>query len=298
MSRPYSLDLGLHRVTKKGIFIPSNGKGEKQGGGKERKSLPWKDGQRYHENMIIREKRVKSLLSKSGIPGIDYCINPYIGCSHACTYCYASFMKRFTGHSEPWGRFVDAKINGPEVLHRQAKRAKGGQVMISSVTDPYQPAEEKYQLTRQCLEVLLPHQFSVGILTKSPLVLRDLDLLKKLKDIEVGFTITTNDDEIRKIFEPNAPPIEARVQALKTLYRSGIKTYAFIGPLLPMNPEALLERIRPYVHYFYVDRMNYVSKTGKIYRARKLDPWLDYDFVDEIIERLEMGSGGKEVYIC
>jgi DNA repair photolyase len=248
--------------------------------------------------MIIKEKRVRSILSKSGIPGIDYCINPYTGCSHSCRYCYASFMKRFTGHSEPWGSFVDVKINGPEVLHKQAKRVKAGQVVISSVTDPYQPAEEKYGLTRKCLEVLLPYQFSVGILTKSPLVLRDLDLLKKLKDVEVGFTITTDDEGIRKIFEPNAPPIEARVQALKTLYQSGIKTYAFIGPLLPMNPEALLEKIRPYVHYFYVDRMNYVSKTGKIYRAKKLDPWLDYDFVDEIIERLEMGSGGKEVYIC
>ena len=249
-------------------------------------------------NLVIQEKRVKSILSKSGIPGVDYCINPYVGCSHGCRYCYATFMKRFTGHTEPWGSFLDVKTNAPEVLHRQMKKAARGHVLISSVTDPYQPVEEKYKLTRRCLEVLLPHQFSVDILTKSPLVLRDLDLLKQFKELEVGITITTDDDEIRKIFEPHAPPIEARIQALKTLSKAGLKTYAFIGPLLPMNPEGLSEKINPYVHSVLIDRMNYASKTRKIYTSRKLNQWLDYDFVDEIIQRLEIGLAGKEINIC
>lgn len=252
----------------------------------------------FFMSLKVQEKKVKSILSKSGIPGVDYCVNPYVGCSHGCRYCYATFMKRFTGHREPWGSFVDVKINAAEVLSRQMKTAKSGHVMISSVTDPYQSLEEKYRLTRQCLEVLLPHQFSIGILTKSPLVLRDLDLLKRFKEAEVGFTITTDDEETKKIFEPHAPPIEARVLALKTLYEQGIKTYAFIGPALPLNPEALSEKIRPYVHYVYIDRMNYASKTRRIYRLKKLQEWLDYDLVDEIIQRLEMGFAGKDVYIC
>jgi len=229
---------------------------------------------------------------------VDYCINPYVGCFHGCRYCYATFMKRFTGHTEPWGSFVDIKTNAPEVLHRQLRTAAAGHVLISSVTDPYQPMEEKYKLTRRCLEVLLPHQPSVNVLTKSPLILRDLDLLKQFKAITVGFTVGTDNDEIRRIFEPHAPPVEARIQALKTLFEAGLKTYVFIGPLLPMDPEALSDKMNPYVHSLLIDRMNYLSKTRKIYRLEKLDQWLDYDFVDEIIQRLEIGFAGKEVCIC
>ena len=247
---------------------------------------------------VIKEKKARSILSKSGISGIDYCINPYTGCSHGCKYCYATFMKRFTGHGEAWGSFVDVKINAPEILQRQIKKAPRGNVMISSVTDPYQTIENQFKITRRCLEVLLPYQFPVNILTKSPLVLRDLDLIKKFKEIEVGITITTDDDKIREILEPNAPSIETRIHALKELSESGIKTYAFIGPLLPLNPKALAEKMRPYIQSVLIDRMNYVSKTRKIYEFRKWKQWLEYDFVDEIIQRLELGFAGKEVSIC
>ncbi len=249
-------------------------------------------------DIAIKEKRARSVLSKSGISGIDYCINPYTGCSHGCKYCYATFMKRFTGHGEAWGSFVDVKINAPEVLQRQIRNAPRGNIMISSVTDPYQPAENRYKLTRRCLEVLLASQFPVSILTKSPLVLRDLDLIKKFKEIEVGVTITTDDDKIRGIFEPNAPPIPTRIHTLKELSENGIKTYAFVGPLLPLNPEILAEKIRPHIQSVLIDRMNYASKTRKIYEIRKLKQWLEFDFVDEIIQRLEIGFAGKEVSIC
>ena len=248
--------------------------------------------------LVIKEKKARSILSKSGIPGIDYCVNPYTGCSHGCKYCYATFMKRFTGHMEPWGSFVDVKINAPDVLHRQMKNASRGNVMISSVTDPYQAIENQFKVTRRCLEVLLAYQFPVSILTKSSLVLRDLDLIKRFKEIEVGVTITTDDDQIREIFEPNAPSIESRLHALKELSEQGIKTYAFIGPLLPMNPEALAEKIGPYIQSVLIDRMNYASKTSRIYEAKKLKQWLDFDFVDEIIQRLEIGLSGKEVSLC
>lgn len=248
--------------------------------------------------MKIRIKKARSILSKSGIPGIDYCVNPYTGCSHGCKYCYATFMKRFTGHQESWGTFVDVKINAPEILQRQLKNAIRGNVMISSVTDPYQPLENQYKLTRRCLEVLSDRQFSVSILTKSPLVLRDLDLIKRFKNIEVGMTVTTDDDKVRRIFEPGAPPIGARIHALKELSEEGIKTYAFIGPLLPMNPESLAEKIRPHIQSVLIDRMNYASKTRKIYQSGKMDQWLDFDYVDEMIQRLEIGLAEKEVSIC
>jgi DNA repair photolyase len=250
------------------------------------------------KELLIREKRVKSILSKSGIPGVDYCLNPYVGCAHGCKYCYATFMKRFTGHTEPWGTFVDIKMNAPEVLQRQLKRTARGYVMLSSVTDPYQPLEKEYGLTRRCLEILLKHQFPVGILTKSPLGLRDLDLIRQFDDIEVGMTITTEDEGIKKIFEPQAPPIAARIQALKELHDQGVSTYAFIGPLLPQNPESLAEKIGPHVDSVLVDRMNYLNKTIGLYRRHHLSEWVENDFIDEILHRLRAGFSGKEVNIC
>ena len=207
-------------------------------------------------------------------------------------------MKRFTGHTEAWGSFVDVKVNSPEVLQRQLQRKAMGRVMISSVTDAYQPIEAKYKLTRKCLEVLLEHQFPVDILTKSPLVLRDLDLIKEFKDIEVGVTVTTNDEKIRKVFEPKAPSITARINTLKKLHNNGINTYAFIGPVLPMNPEALLEKINPHVDSIIIDRMNYTSKTLKIYKRMNLNKWLEDGFIENIIQRLENGFAGKPVSIC
>lgn len=248
--------------------------------------------------LIIKEIKVKSVLTKSGIPGADYCINPYVGCFHGCRYCYATFMKRFTNHTEPWGKFVDVKINAPEVLEKQIKRAARGSIIISSVTDAYQPIEARYKLTRKCLEVLLHHQFSIDILTKSPLVLRDMDLIKRFKDISVGITITTDDEGMRKVFEPNAPSISARVNALKKLHENGIATYAFIGPVLPMNPEALTERIKPYADSIIIDRMNYMSKTVRIYRQLKLERWLEDAFIENIIYIFKKGFAKKPVSIC
>lgn len=249
-------------------------------------------------SLIVKKIKVKSVLTRSGIPGVDYCINPYVGCFHGCRYCYATFMKRFTGHTEAWGSFVDVKVNSPEVLQRQLQRKARGRVMISSVTDAYQPIEAKYKLTRKCLEVLLQYQFPVDILTKSPLVLRDLDLIKEFKDIEVGVTVTTNDEKIRKVFEPKAPSITARINTLKKLHNNGINTYAFIGPVLPMNPEALLENINPHVDSIIIDRMNYTSKTLKIYKRMNLSKWLEDGFIENIIQRLENGFAGKPVSVC
>ena len=241
--------------------------------------------------MILREILSKTLLTKTAISGLDYCINPYVGCGHGCRYCYASFMKRFTGHLEPWGEFVDVKVNAPQVVRRQLRRAKPGLVSLSTVTDPYQPIEEKYRITRGCLEALLEYQFPVSLLTRSSLCLRDIDLFKRFKTIDVGLSITTHDEEMRKIFEPHAPSIATRIETLKTLRKEKIATYAFIGPMLPLDPVELVKRLEGLVDEVLIDRMNYTNKVKAIYRRLKLDRYLADDyfqiFGNELKERFE-----------
>ena len=216
--------------------------------------------------MIVKEIQAKAILSASQI--YDYVINPYIGCQHGCSYCYARFMKRFSKHKEAWGDFVDVKINAAELLPEEVNKKKKGNVWISGVCDPYQPLEEKYKITRQCLEVLQRYHWPVIIQTRSPLVLRDMDILKKSKDIEVGFSIGTADDEIRKLFEPLAPAIEDRIKSLDKLHKAGIKTYAMIAPILPYA-ESLPEYLEGKVDYILVDRMNY-NYADSIYRKHKM----------------------------
>jgi DNA repair photolyase len=204
--------------------------------------------------MIIKEIQSKTILSVSKV--YPYVINPYTGCQHNCSYCYARFMKRFTGHQEPWGQFVDVKVNAVELLRVEIVKKKPGKVWISGVCDPYQPLEAKYQLTRRCLDILAQNDWPVVVQTRSPLVLRDIDILKRGKDFEVGFSITTADDRIRQLFEPDAPPIEERVNALDELHHAGIRTYAMIAPILP-RAEGLTGMLIGKVDYVLLDRMNY-----------------------------------------
>ncbi|MDO8578362.1 MAG: radical SAM protein [Dehalococcoidales bacterium] len=204
--------------------------------------------------MVIREIRAKNILSKSQI--YDYTINPYVGCTHACAYCYARFMKRFTGHLEPWGRFVDVKVNAVDLLRRVIAKAKPGRVWISGVCDPYQPLERKYRLTRGCLEVLAEHGWTVTIQTKSPLVLRDIDLLRGKPGVEVGMSIATAEENMRKLFEPGAPPVGERIKALGVLHDAGVRTFAMIAPVLP-GAEGLPSLLAGKVDRVTIDRLNY-----------------------------------------
>jgi len=201
----------------------------------------------------IKEIEAKGILSKCGIPGIDFAINPYIGCRFGCKYCYASFMGRFVGKKiNDWGGYVYPKINAPELLKKEVEKklphkGKGKEIFLSSVTDPYQGLEAKYQLTRKCLEVLADWGFegTLSILTKSNLVTRDIDVLKRFQQAVVGLTVTSADDGISRYFEKYAPPVSERFEALKKLNLAGIKTYAFIGPLLPhfVADEAGMEKV-------------------------------------------------------
>jgi DNA repair photolyase len=183
--------------------------------------------------IVVRERECRSILSKSGIERVDYAVNPYVGCEHACAYCYAVFMKRFTGHKEEWGTFVDVKVNAPEVMARQLRRARPGKLSFGTVTDAYQPLEADYGITRACLEALAGYPLPTTILTKSALVLREVDVLRRIPGTEVAFTITTLDDGLRRWLEPGASPIGERLEALATLAAAGIPTWAFCGPLLP-----------------------------------------------------------------
>ncbi|MFX1466670.1 MAG: radical SAM protein [Promethearchaeota archaeon] len=205
---------------------------------------------------LIQEIIVKSALVKSRIYDVDYVINPYIGCTHGCKYCYARFMKRYTKHIEPWGEFVDIKTNIANLLSEELARKKGkGLILLSSVTDPYQPVEEKYELTRKCLQRLLRYDRTISILTKSALVIRDIDLLSQFSECEVGFTITTYDDKIREVFEPKASPIEQRISALRELHDQGIATYVFLGPIIPILTEQSLNQLFEVFSEGIVDRL-------------------------------------------
>ncbi|MBI3946377.1 MAG: radical SAM protein [Armatimonadetes bacterium] len=179
---------------------------------------------------VIRHTLCKSVLIRSGLG--DYSLNCYTGCAHACVYCYARFMQRFHPHPEPWGEFVDAKVNAPEALARQLRRARPGSVFVSSACDGWQPLEADLELTRECCRLLLTHGFQVNVLTKSALVLRDLDLFAG-RTARVGVTLTTLDEGLRRLWEPGASPVADRLRALREAKRAGLPTAIMFGPLLP-----------------------------------------------------------------
>jgi DNA repair photolyase len=192
----------------------------------------------------IVERLCKTALSRTGVSAYDYTVNPYTGCLHACVYCYANFMRRFSGHlQDAWGSFVDVKLNLLEVLAKELPRRSGGIVWFSSVCDPYQQVEAKYKLTRGAIELMSGYEkFSISILTKNALVLRDLDLFSRIKDrISVGFTITTFSPAVQPFFEPHSSSVKERIDALRNLNKVGVETWVFIAPILPYVTEVELE---------------------------------------------------------
>jgi DNA repair photolyase len=220
--------------------------------------------------LTINEIQCKSIINRSGIPGLDYTINPYLGCAHGCAYCYARFMSKYTTHRNEWGSFVDIKINAPAICEKQIEKIRPGLVSLSTVTDPYQGAEKNYELTRQILMILAEHRFPVSILTKSGLVLRDIDILKRFEKsaCEVGFSIATLDEKVHRTFEPHAPSVRDRIRALKTLHDEGIKTWIFIAPVLPVLTQQtlfeLLSELKESADYILVDRLNIKCGNWKV----------------------------------
>jgi len=181
------------------------------------------------KSKLIKVK-AKEIFTKTKLPGCDWVINQYVGCQHACLYCYAKFIARWRpGNYGKWGSWVEVKINAPELVKG---RYVDGWVYMSSISDPYQPIEKKLKLTRKILENL-DKKTKLAIQTKSDLVLRDIDLFKQFKSIQVGLTINSFSEKAKKIFEPFSPSNERRIKALKTLKENGVETYTFVSPIIP-----------------------------------------------------------------
>lgn len=215
--------------------------------------------------MIIKEIEVKNIMTKTNLPVFDYAVNPYVGCTHACKYCYASFMKRFTNHPEPWGEFVDIK-NWPAI--KRLEKYTGKEAFFCSVTDPYQPIEKKYRRTRALLEQLQGSGISVSISTKSDLILRDLELIKSFPKAHVAWSINTLDEQFRSEMD-RAVSIERRLAAMKQFYEAGIQTTCFISPIFPgiTDVKAIIERAKGQCNLVWLENLNLRGD----YRKRILD---------------------------
>ncbi len=206
------------------------------------------------ETPIIQAIQVKSVLSKSNLPVCEYSVNPYVGCTHACKYCYASFMKRFTGHGEPWGTFLDVKY-WPEI--KRPEKYAGKALFLGSVTDPYNPQEEIYGRTRALLEQLQGSGTKLSIATKSDLILRDLELIKSFPDARVSWSINTLDADFQKDMD-KAVSIERRLAAMKAFHDAGIRTTCFISPIFPglTDVKAIIRRAKAQCNLIWLENLN------------------------------------------
>lgn len=204
--------------------------------------------------MVIKEIQTKSVLTKSNLPVSDYTVNPYIGCPHSCKYCYASFMKRFTNHPEPWGDFLDVKY-WPEI--RNPQKYCGKELFFGSVTDPYNPQEEDFLRTRTLLEQLQGSGIKLSIQTKSDLVLRDMDLIKSFPDARVGFSINTLDESFKDDMD-KAVSIERRLSAMKQFHDAGVRTTCFISPIFPgiTDIPAIIDRVKDQCNLIWLENLN------------------------------------------
>lgn len=204
--------------------------------------------------LAVRTVEVRSVLTRSNLPVADYSVNPYVGCAHSCKYCYASFMKRFTGHSEPWGGFVDVKEWRPI---RDPSRYAGKELFISSVTDPYQPLEEKYGRTRELLEQMKGSGCRISIATKSDLVLRDLDLIREFPGARVSWSINTLDESFRRDMD-DAVSIERRLEAMRRFHEAGIRTTCFISPIFPgiTDVRSIIEKTMDRCNLVWLEDLN------------------------------------------
>lgn len=205
-------------------------------------------------DIIEKEIQVKDYLTKSNLPASDYVINPYVGCSHGCKYCYASFMKRFTGHKEEWGTFVDVKRCDKKI---NTKKLENKTVFLSSVTDCYNKFEEKYKITRKILKELINVNCNLNISTKSKLILRDLDLLKQMKNLMVSMSINTLDENFKEDMD-NASSIKERLNTLRTLHENGIYTVLFMSPIFPYitNFKDIIEISKEYIDEYWFENLN------------------------------------------
>ena len=228
--------------------------------------------------MVVNEITVNDYLTKSNLPDSDYVINPYVGCTHGCKYCYASFMKRFTGHKENWGDFIDIKrCNKPIDL----RKISGKNIFLSSVTDCYNQYEKDYCITRNILEQLIDSDCNLSISTKSKLILRDIDLLKQMKNLIVCMSINTLNEKFRSDMD-NASTIKERMDTLKELHNNGIYTVLFMSPIFPYITEwkEIIDQTKDYVDEYWFENLNlrgnYKKEILDYIRTNYSDLYSDY----------------------
>lgn len=203
---------------------------------------------------VIQEIQVKNIFTKSNLPVCEYSINPYVGCTHSCKYCYASFMKRFTGHCEQWGAFLDVK-HWPPI--KNPKKYAGKELFIGSVTDPYLPQEEMYERTKALLMQLKGSSANITIATKSDMILRDLDLIKTFPKARVSWSINTLDENFKSDMD-RAVSIERRLGAMKAFYDAGIHTTCFVSPIFPeiTNVKDIIQRVKGQCNLIWLENLN------------------------------------------
>ena len=203
--------------------------------------------------MKVKEIKVSNYLTKSNLPGFDFVINPYVGCSHACKYCYASFMKKFSNHKENWGEFVDIKLTTKAI---DIKKIEYKNIFMSSVTDCYNIKEKDYLITRNILEELKNSNCNLTISTKSSLILRDIDILKEFKNLRVCISINTIDEKFKSDMD-KASTIKERLNTLKTLHDNNIYTIAFVSPIFPYISEVskIIEISKDYIDEYWFENL-------------------------------------------
>lgn len=228
--------------------------------------------------MNVKTVEAKDYVTKSNLPASDYVINPYVGCPHGCKYCYASFMKRFTNHKEPWGEFIDVKKCNKAI---NINKLEGKRVFLSSVTDCYNEYEKEYKLTRSILESLVNCKCELSISTKSDLILRDIDILKNMKNLTVSISINTLDENFKNDMD-KASSISARLSALRTLHENGIKTVLFMSPIFPYitDCENIISKSKSFVDEYWFENLNlrgpYKQTILKYIKSRYPKHYQDY----------------------
>ena len=240
--------------------------------------LGFRESLKSRSRRVIRVKVIRTkarrAFSPTKIPGARWVINQYIGCQHACRYCYAKFMCKWYDYGK-WGSWIIVRENIPELVRG---KYVVGKVYMSSISDPYQPIEEKLELTKKILENM-NKRIKISILTKSDLVLRDVELFKRFKNIEVGLTVNGFEESVKNDLEPYSPSIRRRVDALKRLYESGIKNYAFISPIIPKltDVEKIIADTRGFVTYYFFEFLNFRAAGAEFRRFLRDKYWEAYE---------------------
>jgi DNA repair photolyase len=226
--------------------------------------------------------------------GFDWTCNPYLGCSFGCTYCYAAFLPQNRRPRSEWGHWFQAKSNAVELARRDAHKVAGQAVYLSSVTDPYLPAERTLRLTRGILESILPHQPRLLVQTRGPLVVRDFDLLRQFHAVRINMSIPTDSEEVRRAFEPKAPPLGHRWRAIAAAREAGISVGICVTPMLPVGDvDSFVERLAGFqpdvlvVQDFQISRRRFEASTGDAARKLLTERGWTADDYRECIERLK-----------